>query len=570
MTFRTPAANVPFEPLLEGGAAIIFQTDAQGHLLYLNPAWTEITGFSVSDSLGLPFLDFLHEEDRAPAWDAFLTLAEGDVSRWHGEWRWLSHTGEAPCLETRLHPLWGDNRELLGTVGTLTAGPGGQGAEAALLREVTELRQQLTAQAHQDPLTGLMNRQGLQQALEQEHARPRGSGGFSLLLLDLDRFKVVNDNYGHATGDRALARMAEHLTGFFGPEDRLGRWGGEEFLAILPGTGPENANRLAERIRMDIESRPMEAGDHQFFVSASFGVASYPGCAADSRQLLQVADSRLYEAKRQGRNRVVDARQGDCGILTMAGKLQQALNEGGVAAAYQPMVSLADGAVVAEEALARLASPEGEILPAGQFIEAASQLQLVHRIDEQLMEATMDRCSRLVAAGSEVTHFVNISTDLLRHRERVDTLLGRAFRICQGCAPALPEEKPLVIEITEREFLEDPAEARRVLAPFLDYGFRLAVDDFGSGYSSFRYLADLPVSFLKIEGDLVGRALREPRIQAIIRGIRNIAGELNLTTIAEKVEDEETTQFLREVGIDWAQGFHFAYPRLESGENGTG
>lgn len=181
----------------------------------------------------------------------------------------------------------------------------------------------------------------------------------------------------------------------------------------------------------------------------------------------------------------------------------------------------------------------------------------------------MDRCSRQVAAGNGITHFVNISTDLLRHRDRVEALLGRAFRTCQECDANIPGEKPLVIEITEREFLEDPAEARRILAPFLDYGFRLAVDDFGSGYSSFRYLADLPVSFLKIEGDLVGRALREPRIQAIIRGIQDIAGELGLTTIAEKVEDGETTEFLREVGIDWAQGFHFARPQLGPPEAGT-
>ncbi|MFB6259780.1 MAG: EAL domain-containing protein, partial [Thiohalorhabdaceae bacterium] len=145
-----------------------------------------------------------------------------------------------------------------------------------------------------------------------------------------------------------------------------------------------------------------------------------------------------------------------------------------------------------------------------------------------------------------------------------DGILQRAVQICEQCASEMGEEKPLVIEITEREFLQDTREAHRILQPFLDYGFRIAVDDFGSGFSSFRYLADLPVSVLKIEGDLVRRATGEPRVQAILRGIRDIAGELGLTTIAEMVEDEETADFLREIGIDLAQGFHFAYPALVS------
>jgi len=570
MTSRTPGANVSYKRLLQEMESVVFQTDPDGRLLFLNPAWSELTGFPISESLGLPFPDFVSSPDREAIRTALTAITEGPEERWHGELHGLTCTGDPLPLEARLQPLRGDTDELLGTLGTLTLVSARGDSESALHRQITELRRQLVDQTHRDPLTGLLNRRALEQVLEREDTRSRREDEcFSLLILDMDRFKVINDNYGHGVGDAILTRVAEHLASYFGPEDRVGRWSGEEFLGILPDTGPVTAKRLAERIRADIESRPMEAGELQLFLSASFGVASLPECATDSRSLLQVADSRLYEAKRLGRNRVVDADQGDCGTLAMAGKLQRALNEGGVAAAYQPIVSLQDASVVAEEALARLATPEGGVMPAGQFIEAASELQLVHRIDEQLMEATMDRCSRQVAAGNGLTHFVNISTDLLRHRDRVEALLGRAFRTCQECDTTSPGEKPLVIEITEREFLEDPAEARRVLAPFLDYGFRLAVDDFGSGYSSFRYLADLPVSFLKIEGDLVGRALREPRIQAIIRGIRDIAGELGLTTIAEKVEDGETTEFLREVGIDWAQGFHFARPQLESPEAGT-
>ncbi|HKL77379.1 MAG TPA: EAL domain-containing protein, partial [Gammaproteobacteria bacterium] len=534
----------------------VITTDADGRIELINPAARQFTGWREDQAKGEPLetVFAIRMNGTAPqVGDLFEQCREHGDRSWGEASSWLHCVGGTSlAVEWSMAPTRDAGGELSGCV--------------LVFRDVTDQRsmqRRLTYQANHDLLTGLMNRTALQDVLDREQARAtRNNGHFAALLLDIDRFKVINDNYGHSAGDEVLCRFAQRIGGHFRQGDWLGRWGGEEFLAILPETAPDEACAIAERIRAAIEAEPMEVNGLPLFVTASFGVAGYPDCADGGEELLQVADSRLYEAKRTGRNRVVNDHPGSHGILTMAGKLQQALSQDGVAAAYQPMVSLADHSVVAEEALARLVSPEGDTLPAGLFIEAASHLQLVHRIDEQLIETTVQRCAHMMAGHDGMAHFVNISTDLLRHRDRVDHLLDRMRAACESCGTDLPSVKPLVIEITEREFLEDPAEARRVLAPFLDYGFRLAVDDFGSGYSSFRYLADLPVSFLKIEGDLVGRATRDPRIQAIIRGLRDIAGELNLTTIAEKVEDAETTDFLREVGIDWAQGFYFGRPQL--------
>jgi EAL domain-containing protein (putative c-di-GMP-specific phosphodiesterase class I) len=160
-----------------------------------------------------------------------------------------------------------------------------------------------------------------------------------------------------------------------------------------------------------------------------------------------------------------------------------------------------------------------------------------------------------------LTHFVNISGNLLHHPDVVTELLEEAQRSCLVCSDRIGPVKPLVIEVTERELLEDIDAARELLRPFLDFGLRLALDDFGSGYSSHKYLADLPFAFLKLEGSLIQR-LGEPRVRTIVRGIQRTAADLGLTTLAEFIEDQRTADIARDIGIDWGQGYHFGKPQL--------
>jgi len=417
-----------------------------------------------------------------------------------------------------------------------------------------------------DALTGLFNRHAMQEIVEKTLGTARRNREpLSVLLFDLDRFKLINDNYGNAIGDAVLTAAVDASVAALRDTDWIGRWGGEEFLCVLPGTDPQAATHVAEHLRRRVEELRLDIHGHELKTTVSIGIANYP-CEADSvDQLLAAADSALFEAKRGGRNRVATSGREIPRIFSIAGELESALMQDRLVPAYQPIVDLNTGRVVADEALARIRQADGSLLAAGHFIEAANHLQLTHKIDHLIATRSIRRCMSMVQPShGNMSHFLNTSADLLRHPELVDDILRVAREACASCFdPNDTGPKPLVIEITEREFLGNVKDAREILAPLIEFGLRIAIDDFGSGYSSFEYLVDLPVSFLKIEGTLVRRAREDMRTRAILRGIRDIAKELDLITIAEFIEDEATASMLRDIGIDWGQGYHFGRPEAE-------
>jgi diguanylate cyclase (GGDEF)-like protein/PAS domain S-box-containing protein len=422
----------------------------------------------------------------------------------------------------------------------------------------------LLYQVSYDPLTRLPNRDALQQTLKQIHARyERQNGTYSILLLDLDRFKLVNDTHGHAAGDNLLKKLATEMTASLRPYDNLGRWGGEEFLCVLPNTDLQGALDSAERFRELISQHCVPIDNQQVRTTASIGVANFPHDGDDVSEILRIADAMLYEAKRGGRDRVASSRNQEGNILSIARQLEEAIAADNIVPMFQPILDLYTGELVGQEALARIRTEQGTYLEAGKFIEAALHLQMTHKIDYTITKQTILHCSNRVLRGQPpLPHFVNISADLLRHPELVEDIFDTAMCQCQACGDLIGQQKPLVIEITEQQLLSDVNEAKRILQPFLDFGLRLAVDDFGSGYSSLHYLADLPITFLKIEGSLVKRVTYDKKVRAIIKGIQNIADDLDLTTIAEYVEDQDTLDALRELGVNWGQGYFFGKPAL--------
>jgi diguanylate cyclase (GGDEF)-like protein len=419
-----------------------------------------------------------------------------------------------------------------------------------------------------DQLTGMLNRRGIHESLAKELSRCRRRGThFSIILFDIDRFKLINDRLGHQGGDIILRGVAEKTLSLVRKEDCVGRWGGEEFICIATETSRDDALLLAERIRRSIREDPVATSSGLTYVTASFGVACYPEDADSIDKLLAAADTALYDAKREGRDRTVSAASIQHDIYGIGNMLDAALIENRIVAAYQPIVDLRTGEIVAEETLARLMTPLGEIIPAGHFIHAASQLQLMHRIDQTIMMQAISHCvSGLQNGSNRLTHFVNISPDLLRHRELVDEMLVAARTYCRDCASLVGEVKPMVIEITEHELLADIDAARDLLTPFIDFGLRLALDDFGSGYSSFRYLVDLPISFIKIDGSLVQR-VNERKVRAVVQGIQDTADKLGITTLAEYVENEETEAILKEIGVHWGQGYYYGKPVIYCHQN---
>ncbi len=211
--------------------------------------------------------------------------------------------------------------------------------------------------------------------------------------------------------------------------------------------------------------------------------------------------------------------------------------------------------------------PDGEWMAAAAFIPAAEQLNLVHQIDHRIIQQAVLRCVERALEGTPPhAMFVNFSADFLRHPRLVQDILDTVRQSCALCEGQLRGPKPLVLEITERQFLQDTEEARQVLEPFRELGLRLAIDDFGAGHSSLNYLAELPLEFVKIEGTLIRRIATEPRVRAVVQAIQSLATDLGVVTVAEGIEDQATLDAVRRIGIDWGQGFLFARPEMATAE----
>lgn len=435
---------------------------------------------------------------------------------------------------------------------------------AATAVEQADLRQHLKETATIDSLTGLLRRGAIKEILEREHERAvRYRRRYSILIIDLDRFKLINDSYGHGCGDDLLANVAQAGGEVLRQGDWFGRWGGEEFLVLLPETDQTEAYAIAERLRAHIARIVVDAGGDTVSTTASIGLASWAPECESLDQLLMQADVALYEAKKNGRDRVAGS-QGTASTVSFAVQLNTALAADRVIPAYQPIMELTTGRQVADEALARLVLPGGELVEAEKFINGAVKLAIAHKVDFKILSNVIRRCMACTP-DDEVpfTHFINASIDLLRHHELVRELLDMVREAGAPVQGQTARDRSMVIEIAEREFLEDVGLAKKLLAPLIDFGFRLAIDDFGSGHASFRYLADLPVSFLKIEGELVRRAAAEARVRKIISGIHAIADELGVITIAEYVENAVTVDILRDIGVNWGQGAFFGMPVAE-------
>ena len=414
-----------------------------------------------------------------------------------------------------------------------------------------------------DPLTGLPNRRAAEERLQMEKARtPRDGHGFALALVDLDYFKTVNDRFGHAVGDEALKAMARRFEAGLREGDWVARWGGEEFLFVLHGSTVEEAAGIMERLASQARSTPIQTSIGAISLSFSAGVAAFGALDTETQPMLEKIDHALYRAKADGRDRVRMAAQSH--VPWNSSLLRQALAENRVRYASQVIVDLQSGQAIADEALARIETASGDIVEAKDFVDMAEGLGLMAEIDRQVVRNVMQQCvDRLDQGGSpDFAHFVNVSPQFLARRDLVEEMLGSAMSYCQSCGITLGPIKPIVLELTERQHIVSLEKLRTDLQPFIDFGFRLALDDFGSGYSSYLYLAHLPVSFLKIEGWLVTHMRQDRKVAGIVESLANFARKEGVLTVAEHVEDAETARILADMGVDYGQGWHFGRPLL--------
>jgi len=421
-------------------------------------------------------------------------------------------------------------------------------------------RVELERLAMTDALTLLPNRRTAELRFHEEVARARRSHEiFSIGVCDLDRFKVINDQYGHDVGDQVLVHIAGILRLHLREGDWAARWGGEEFIVFLHRATTEEAIVAMERLRMAVQGNPVSTDYGPLHVTTSIGIGTFRENMEIS-DVLSEADGCLYEAKHAGRDKVVATETNRRGTLWKAGMLQHALLENRIIPAYQPIVDLKSRDPVAEEALARIVEPDGRLVPANDFIEAAEGINLIHVVDEVILRQAVQRAAaEKPNPDRPFAHFVNLSAQFLSRREQVQSLLQLAVenRMASG------GPRSLVLEVTERQLIGNFDSLVHDLEPLVEAGFRLALDDFGSGYSSFLYLARLPISFLKIEGWMVQNIHSNPKVLAMVESMIRLARDQGIITIAEHVEDAAAADLLAELGADWAQGYFFGRPRCD-------
>ena len=432
------------------------------------------------------------------------------------------------------------------------------GSSKLLSRTLTELEYY----AVHDPLTGLYNRRHFNNILEYEIGRSeRHHHEFSLLMLDLDDFKDINDSYGHLTGDEALCGVAEILREHIRKGDLAARIGGDEFAVILMETGRQGAITVGETLGRMLRERVFTAPDGKHFhLTVSIGIATYPIDAQNDVDLLAGADVAMYRAKEMGKDSActLDALQGrvEVGRNTrdQAEKLREALQEDRIIPYYHSIVNCQTGELFACETLARLIEPTGEILSAGLFIETMEKYGMGRELDRIIIsKAFKAKQERMQAGSPRIKLFLNLSAQEIQGRG----ILGYAEDLCNTLE--IPPES-IVFEILERDAISDMTNMRKFLTNLRKKGFAFALDDFGSGYNSFHYLRELHFEYVKIDGAFVRNILNSKVDYALVHNLSRLCQDIGIQTVAEFVENQGILDALKDMGINYAQGFHLSLP----------
>ncbi len=408
------------------------------------------------------------------------------------------------------------------------------------VRKAMEL--ELKHLSEHDPMTGIHNRRQFFVELDRalRYAARYGRPG-AVLMLDLDNFKWINDSYGHATGDQQLRAVAQVLRSRLRETDIVARIGGDEFAVVLPEATEEQALMVARDLRFLLCERPIGPP-----VYVSIGIAMFDGSEdLSSDDMLVSADMAMYQIKEAGGDQaaVYNGRSGE--LMSRVKNLREALAEQRFILHAQPIIDLRSGRVARRELLIRMVSDDGEIVPPGDFLPLAERFSLIGELDRWVIDQAL-----ILARRQPVN--VNLSGRSVGDPRILDAVRES---ISDGLDP-----RNLIFEITETAVMTDFARAREFVSALKELGCELALDDFGTGFGSFTYLKHLPARYLKIDMDFVRDINDDPTDAEIVRSIVGIAHTLGKETIAEGVENADVLQTLRELGVDYAQGFHLGSP----------
>ena len=540
-----------FRDLAETAHDGIIMTDLDGHITYFNRAAERMFGYRRHQALKKPISTVLPTPPSCQL--------DGELQR-TSLWEAM-----ARCQDGTTFMVEGSSSVFEGSEGRFIT---------YVLRDLTERKHfedQLMFLANHDPLTNLPNRKYFRDRLNAKLSQEFPDGHhLAVLFIDLDRFKQINDTFGHAMGDKLLVMVTERLSGCVRKDDILARFGGDEFMIASDGLAErQDAVLIAEKI-LEMLARPFQIEDHEFFISASIGIAFYKLDAIEADDLIRHADRAMYQAKGQGlgyqfyRSELENLSE----QFNLENSLRKALERGEFRLYYQPKVDLATGAIIGLEALLRWMHPANGMIAPDQFIPLAEETGMIVPIGEWVLREACRQIQQWQREGLSVSVSVNLSARQFRQTsaemdakrtpgdiagylvEAVDRVLEET-RIAPSC---------LELEITESILMQNISTAVDTLHALSSKGIRISIDDFGTGYSSLSYIKRLPIDVIKIDKTFVGDITTDQNDAAIVSAIIAMARSLHLRVVAEGVETREQFDFLRAQGCDAMQGFFCSRP----------
>ena len=531
------------------GDAVI-TTDVRGNVEFLNGVAEELTGLSSAEAAGQPLdrvFHIINEITRKPAVNPVdVVLRQGIIVGLANHTILVRGDGSELNIEDSAAPIRDRDGQIIGVV--------------LVFHDVSkahEMARQMSWAATHDSLTGLFNRAEFERRLESLAGQDTGKR-HALLYIDLDQFKVVNDTCGHAAGDQMLCQISALMQQRMRESDTLARLGGDEFGVLLESCPLEHATRIAENMLESIGGFRFVWQEKSFVVGASIGLVEIAGGHHGPATLLAAADTACYAAKDEGRNRIRSFNASDSELIRRSGemhwvaRINRAVDEQRLRLHWQPIVPLTPGGEESHgEILLRMVDGQGALVLPGQFLPAAERYNLMPRIDRWVVE----RALRWLVGhpNKSLCGSINLSGQSLGDERFLDFVVGQLRET--GIAPAR-----VCFEITETAAISNLPKAIRFIGALRERGCRFSLDDFGTGLSSFGYLKNLPVDFLKIDGAFIRQLPHSPIDQAMVAAINNIGHVMGLLTIAEFVENDQVAALLRGQGIDFAQGFGIARP----------
>ncbi|MEG6521347.1 putative bifunctional diguanylate cyclase/phosphodiesterase [Desulfotomaculum sp. 1211_IL3151] len=519
---------------------IIFKISAEGIIQYVNPVVQDILGFSPREMIGKSLYRFISRDDSKLRISERVKL--NSVTK--ESYRYQHANGHYLWLDSVIMPIINET---------------GRGFKCIIIaRDITDhllIEEQLQFLSTNDSLTGIYNRSFMEKALKRTVAKAKRGNKSALLVIDVDNFKLVNDTFAHAFGDRVLVFLVSLLKNYMREEDLLARLSGDEFALLLEGSSLEEAKQIAEKIRGDIY-------DQEFYLDKEIAInltVSIGAVLIDGKlsyqKVLSLAGIGLNTAKNTGRNKVVFV-ESDEGIIAsyteknqIVSLIKNALRENRFILFFQPIIRIANGSVNHYESLIRLQDHNGELMLPHTFIPVAEQFGLMPQIDRWVFGAAL----QFLQANPHIKLFMNISGQSLGDK---DLLLD----ITRGILESGMNPARIGFEITETAAVKDLVQAECWINQLKDVGCSFALDDFGSGFSSFSYLRFLPVDYLKIDGSFVRNLEKDHVLRSLVQAISSVANSLGKETIAEFVENESILKILANLGISYGQGYHLGKP----------